>query len=117
MDFDAIMVGAGNPTGSPARPILRIVGLGVAVFGDPLSFWQEHMPAGMFLRSNWAASHISDPHKKFTLDHFRADSGKQFAFPIPLERFVEYGLWFQQNAVPEVQRRQVIAVKKKRQRI
>ena len=70
------------------------------------------MPAGMFLRSNWAASHISDPGNKLTLDHFKADTGKQFTNPTPLECFVDYGHWFQQNAVPEVQRRQVTAVQK-----
>jgi hypothetical protein len=42
-----------------------------------MSFWQNHMPAGMYLRSNWAASHISDPHNKLTLDHFKADTGAE----------------------------------------
>ena len=111
MDFDAIIVGAG-PYGLSNATYLKNRGLGVAVFGEPMSFWQDHMPAGMFLRSNWAASHISDPHKKFTLDRFKADTGKQFTNPTPLECFVEYGLWFQQTAVPEVQRRQVIAVER-----
>lgn len=111
MDLDAVIVGAG-PYGLSNATYLKNRGLGIAVFGEPLSFWQDHMPAGMFLRSNWAASHISDPHKKFTLDHFKADTGKQFVQPVPLECFVEYGHWFQQNAVPEVQRRQVIAVER-----
>jgi len=111
MDFDAVIVGAG-PYGLSNATYLKNRGLGIAVFGEPMSFWQDHMPAGMFLRSNWAASHISDPHKKFTLDRFKADTGRQFTNPTPLECFVEYGHWFQQNAVPEVQRRQVIAVER-----
>ncbi len=47
-----------------------------------MSFWQDHMPAGMFLRSNWAASHIADPHKQLTLDHFKsvACSTNRFLF-------------------------------------
>ncbi len=28
-----------------------------------MRFWQKHMPTGMWLRSTWDASHISDPHK------------------------------------------------------
>jgi len=70
------------------------------------------MPAGMFLRSNWAASHISDPHNKLTLDQFRAESGIQFKFPIPLQVFVQYGLWYQQKAAPDLCRCQVSGVEK-----
>jgi cation diffusion facilitator CzcD-associated flavoprotein CzcO len=77
-----------------------------------MSFWQNHMPAGMYLRSNWAASHISDPHNKLTLDHFKADTGAEFANPTPLQRFVEYGQWYQQKAVPDLQRQQVTGVEK-----
>ncbi len=63
MDFDAIIIGAG-PYGLSSATYLKDRGRGVAVFGDPLSFWKDHMPAGMFLRSNWEASHISDPQQQ-----------------------------------------------------
>src|SRR5580692_4767224 len=111
MDFDAIIVGAG-PYGLSSATYLKDRGVGVAVFGAPLSFWQGHMPAGMFLRSNWMASHISHPHHKVTLDHFKADTGKEFEAPIPLQDFVDYGLWFHRSAVPEVSRRQVNVIEK-----
>jgi thioredoxin reductase len=111
MDFDAIIVGAG-PFGLSGAAYLKNRGRGVGIFGDPMSFWQKHMPAGMFLRSNWAASHISDPQARFTLDHFMADTGRKFSFPIPLQQFVDYGNWFQQKAVPELDRRQVSGVEK-----
>ena len=45
------------------------------------------MAAGMCLRSNWVASNIFDPHGRLTLDHPKADTGAQFQFPIPLQRF------------------------------
>lgn len=106
MDFDVVIVGAG-PFGLSGAAYLKDKGLSVGVFGEPMSFWQDHMPAGMFLRSNWAASHISHPRKMLTLDQFRAESGLDFTFPIPLERFVEYGKWFQQKAVPDLVRCQV----------
>ena len=77
-----------------------------------MSFWQNHMPAGMYLRSNWKASHIADPHQKLTLDHFKAETGFEFKYPIPLERFVEYGQWFQQKGVPELSRLQVSSIEK-----
>src|SRR5579871_6628486 len=94
MDFDVAIVGAG-PFGLSGACYLKDKGLGVATFGDPMSFWQNHMPAGMYLRSNWTASHISDPRKALTLDHF-----------------VEYGQWYQQKAVPDLVRRQVTRIER-----
>ena len=111
MDLDVAIIGAG-PYGLSAAAYLKARGQKVAVFGDPMSFWRDHMPAGMFLRSNWAASHISDPHSKLTLNHFRAESGIQFAQPIPLSNFVAYGEWYQQKAVPDLYRRQVCRLEK-----
>ena len=112
LDFDATIVGAG-PFGLSGATYLQDKGVGVGIFGDPMSFWQNHMPAGMYLRSNWPASHISDPHGKFTLDRFCADAGLKFEQPVPLERFVQYGQWYQQKAVPQLHRCQVTAVEKK----
>ena len=77
-----------------------------------MSFWRDHMPAGMYLRSSWLASHISDPHRRLTLDHFRADTGAQFQSPVPLERFVEYGQWYQKRAVPDLVPCQVKTIEK-----
>jgi thioredoxin reductase len=111
MDVDVAIIGAG-PFGLSSATYLKSKGVGVGVFGDPMSFWRDHMPAGMYLRSNWAASHISDPGSKLTLDHFKADAGAKFEQPIPLENFVQYGEWYQKKAVPELQRTQVKNVEK-----
>ncbi len=111
MDFDAILIGAG-PFGLSAAAYLKNKGSGVAIFGEPMSFWNHHMPAGMFLRSNWQASFIADPHNRLTLDHFMADTGARFSQPVPLEDFVSYGKWFQQKAVPEVRSLEVTRVEK-----
>jgi NAD(P)H-nitrite reductase large subunit len=80
------------------------------VFGEPMSFWQRQMPAGMCLRSNWGASHIADPEGTLTLDAYSRQSSDTISKPIPLEKFVDYGLWYQRTAVPEVDRRQVRTV-------
>lgn len=111
MDFDVIFVGAG-PYGLSGTAYLKNKGFGVGTFGDPMSFWRDHMPAGMYLRSNWLASDISDPRRRLTLDHFQAETGAQFQFPIPLERFVEYGQWYQKKAVPDLAPCQVKMVEK-----
>lgn len=110
--LDAIVVGCG-PYGLAAAAHLRsLQGFEFAVFGDPMSFWQERMPAGMLLRSSWEASHISDPKAAFTLDRYRLLSGNHISSPIPLGRFVDYGMWFQQQVVPEIDRRKVRRVER-----
>src|SRR5579862_1915532 len=111
MDFDVVFIGAG-PYGLSGTAYLKDNGLGVGTFGDPMSFWRDQMPAGMYLRSNWAASHISDPKTRFTLDHFCADTGAQFDSPIPLQQFVQYGQWFQKRAAPDVWSYQVKEIEK-----
>lgn len=111
IDVDVAIVGAG-PFGLSSAAYLKSKGIGVGIFGDPMSFWRDHMPAGMYLRSNWPASHISDPGSRLTLDHFKADTGAKFEQPIPLQQFVNYGQWYQQKALPELQRTQVRKVEK-----
>jgi len=111
MDVDVEIVGAG-PFGLSSAAYLKSKGMGVGIFGDPMSFWRDHMPAGMYLRSNWPASHISDPGSRLTLDHFKADTGAKFEQPIPLQQFVDYGQWYQRKALPELQRSQVKKIEK-----
>jgi FAD-dependent urate hydroxylase len=107
---DVLVLGAG-PYGLAAGAHLRQVGgLEVRVFGEPMDFWKSHMPEGMLLRSPWAASHISDPRSSLTLDAFRDATGSPIPAPIPLERFVDYGRWFQMQAVPELDRRLIQSI-------
>jgi cation diffusion facilitator CzcD-associated flavoprotein CzcO len=68
-DTNLTVIGAG-PYGLSAAAFLRVAGIETRVFGDPMAFWKNRMPAGMFLRSNWKASHIADPDKKTTLDAY-----------------------------------------------
>jgi hypothetical protein len=107
---DVLILGAG-PYGLAAAAHLRAIpGLGVRVFGEPMEFWKSHMPEGMLLRSPWAASHISDPGTALTMDAFGGTLGVRIPTPIPLDRFVEYGLWFHRQAVPEIDRRRITRI-------
>lgn len=110
MTRDVAVVGAGPYGLSAAAHLRRIEGLDVRVFGEPMEFWKCHMPEGMFLRSPWRASNLSDPAAQLTLDAFCAHTGRQIPAPIPLDRFVEYGLWFQREAVRDVDRRRVMRI-------
>ena len=107
---DVAIIGAG-PYGLSATAHLRTVrGLDVHTFGEPMSFWERNMPMGMLLRSGWAATHIADPNQSMTLDAFRAASRNHFSSPVPLDRFVDYGLWYQRQAVPDLDRRKIARV-------
>ena len=87
---DVAIVGAG-PYGLSAAAHLRAVkGLEVRVFGEPMSFWERHMPVGMRLRSPWAASHLADPNRSLTLEAYQSACGNHLSAPIPLSRFIEY---------------------------
>src|SRR5690348_16119547 len=107
---DVAILGAG-PYGLSAAAHLRTVkGLDVHSFGEPMSFWQEKMPVGMFLRSGWEATHIADPDRSLTLEAFRDASRHQFSTPVPIDRFIDYGLWYQQRAVPDLDRRKIVRI-------
>jgi cation diffusion facilitator CzcD-associated flavoprotein CzcO len=107
---DIAIIGAG-PYGISASAHLRTIkGLDVHTFGEPMVFWQRNMPKGMLLRSGWEASHIADPDQSLTLDVFRKESRNHFSSPVPLDRFVNYGLWHQQHSVPDLDRRKIVSV-------
>ena len=107
---DVTIIGAG-PYGLSAAAHLRTVkGLEVRVFGEPLSFWERNMPAGMFLRSNWTATQIADPYQSLTLQAYQAANGNHLSHPVPLDRFIQYGLWYQRQAVPDLDQRKIARV-------
>jgi FAD-dependent urate hydroxylase len=108
-DCEVAIVGAG-PYGIAAGAFLKNLGIETQVFGKPMEFWAEKMPAGMLLRSPRIASNIADPLNERTLEAFEAHRGISSKAPLPLETFVEYGLWFQQQVLPQVDNREVAKV-------
>jgi hypothetical protein len=87
-------------------------GLDVRVFGEPMSFWEQHMPKGMLLRSPLAGSHLSDPSRSLTLQDYERESGNQITSPLPLNRFTDYGRWFQSKVAPDLDPRKVDRIEK-----
>ena len=69
------------------------------VFGDPMSFWRT-MPKGMLLRSNWTATSIAEYDGPLSLDSYCTETGSDFHLPVPLDRFIDYGMWVQNRAAP-----------------
>jgi hypothetical protein len=106
---EVAVIGAG-PYGLAVAAHLRSAQIGTRVFGRPLSFWREHMPQGMRLRSPWIATHIADPDKKLSLDVFARQAGLPARDQLPIEHFVQYGDWFARQAVPDLDQRKVLRV-------
>ena len=106
---DVAVVGAGPYGLAAAAHLRRDTNLEVRIFGDPMSFWQS-MPRGMFLRSRWEASHIAFPAGDLSIDAYLEETGEHFGAPIPLDRFIDYGIWLQQRVAPDVDGRRVTSV-------
>lgn len=104
-DLDVAVVGAG-PHGLSAAVHLRRAGIRTQVFGRPMSFWKQ-MPRGMKLRSNMSATNLVEPVGPLSLTSFLAETGERQGWPVPLERFIAYGLWVGSEAVPDVDERDV----------
>lgn len=95
-----VVIGAG-PYGLSVAAHLRASRVPSVVFGKPMAFWQR-MPRGMKLRSAWSATSLSAPGGAYSLDSYLTAVGAQRQLPVPLPFFIDYGLWFQQHAVPDV---------------
>jgi len=104
-DTNVAIIGAG-PYGLAVAAHLRRAGVDVRIFGQPMSFWQK-MPVGLLLRSNWTATCIAEYQGKLSLDSFCAATGRRFTTPVALDRFIDYGIWVQQQVAPDVDRRLV----------
>jgi cation diffusion facilitator CzcD-associated flavoprotein CzcO len=100
------IIGAG-PYGISIAAYLRHAGVDAHVFGEPMESWRRHMPRGMMLRSRIRSSHIAHPHGDLGIDAWEADTGAKRLEPMPLEEFISYGCWYQQQAVPDVDPRRV----------
>lgn len=106
------VIGAG-PYGLSIAAHLRARGVGFRIFGNPMESWRLRMPKGMYLKSEGFASNLYDSERRFTLKKFCATNGLQYAdvgMPVAREIMASYGLRFQQEFVPDVENRTVVAL-------
>ncbi|MFI9064590.1 NAD(P)-binding domain-containing protein [Streptomyces sp. NPDC053429] len=102
---DLVVVGAG-PYGLSIAAHAAAAGLGVRVLGRPMASWRDHMPAGMYLKSEPWSSNLSAPAGRHTLADYCATRGlaAEHGSPLPIRTFSAYGLWFARHAGgPEVE--------------
>ncbi|WP_406183239.1 NAD(P)-binding domain-containing protein [Streptomyces sp. NBC_01006] len=101
---DLVVVGAG-PYGLSIAAHAAAAGLGVRVLGRPMASWRDHMPEGMYLKSEPWSSNLSAPGGRHTLAAYCAGRGMaaEHGSPLPIDVFSSYGMWFARRAVPEVE--------------
>lgn len=106
---DLLVVGAG-PFGLALAAEAGHQGIDHLVVGRPMSFWTDHMPPGMLLRSasDWHLDATGDA----TIVAFLATRGlsAEQAEPLPRELYLEYCAWF-------VERKQITPVAQHVQRL
>ena len=103
---DVAVIGAG-PYGLAAAAHLRAAGVATRAFGQTMAFWRRNMPKGMKLRH---ATGISHPDDSLSLDGYARVEPAAAIRPLPIETFIAYAEWFQQQAVPNLDRRKVTRV-------
>lgn len=90
---DLLVIGAG-PYAYSAAAFARDNGIDTVVVGHPMSFWRDHMPADMYLRSgrDW---HL-DARGEHTFAAYFEDQGLRpdECDPIPIGVFLDYTDWF-----------------------
>ena len=106
---DVAIIGAG-PYGLAAKASLRSADLDVRIFGPPMSFWRERMPAGMLIRSPWVATSFTPVGTGLTLDDYEQSLGHALSRRLPLADFIQYGDWFTRRTSPDVDERRVRTV-------
>ncbi len=110
-----MVIGAG-PYGLAAATHLTEHGVEHRAFGTPMGGWLEHMPIGMFLKSTALDSSIGSPHQKMGIGDWCVAAGVEpydkdgAEIPIPIAEFIEYGRWFQEREVPELEQEQVAGI-------
>ena len=95
MHTSFLIVGAG-PFGLAMAVQAKELGIDHVLLGRPMSFWKEHMPQGMVLRSG-CSWHL-DPMERDTIGRFLETRNQTPADvePLPLEFYLEYAEWFEQ---------------------
>ncbi|WP_052181659.1 NAD(P)-binding domain-containing protein [Cupriavidus sp. GA3-3] len=112
---DTVIIGAG-PYGLSVSAYLTSAGVPHQILGKPMHAWRNFMPPGMLLRSEGFASNLYAPREGYTIEEYCRRNRieyKPIGMHLPLELFVEYGLWFQSQLVSHVRAVEVVDMHRK----
>jgi cation diffusion facilitator CzcD-associated flavoprotein CzcO len=102
---DVVIVGAG-PYGLSLASHLSDRGVERRIFGFPMRSWRQ-MPPTMNLKSFGFATSIPSLRPQHTLPEYCRTRGLEDFEPIAYSTFADYGTWFQQQLVPDIEQMQV----------
>jgi FAD-dependent urate hydroxylase len=102
---DVLVIGAG-PFGLSISTHLRNHGVEHTIVGRPMNTWRNHMPLGLFLKSEPYGSVISTPARGYDLAKYSRlhgfDDYVDRVGPLSLDRFLGYADWFTEQLVPDI---------------
>jgi FAD-dependent urate hydroxylase len=101
---EALIIGAG-PYGLSISAHLRGRGIDHLIVGRPMDTWRLHMPAGMYLKSEYHGSDMSAPQAGYDLAGYSRSErieGIERGTPPPVEQFLGYADWYIKRLVPDV---------------
>jgi thioredoxin reductase len=102
---DVLVIGAG-PFGLSISAHLRSRGVEHTIVGRPMNTWRNHMPLGLFLKSEPYGSVISAPRRGYDVATYSRlhgfDDYVDRVGPLSLDRFLGYADWFTNQLVPDI---------------
>src|SRR6185369_8336781 len=96
METDLLIIGAG-PFGLALAAQAKHDHIDHLIVGEPMEFWRQNMPRGMFLRS--ACDWHLDPLNIDTIEAYLQTQNKtaKDVEPLSLEFYLEYAEWFRKQ--------------------
>ena len=107
------IVGAG-PYGLSLAAHLAARGVGFRIFGTPMAFWAAIARGGegRFLKSTSIKTSIFTPEPGFGFPEWSRERGLEDFEPCSMRQFTDYGLWVQQQRIPNLEQQDVASIRK-----
>jgi FAD-dependent urate hydroxylase len=106
-----VIIGAG-PYGLSMAAHLAARKIEHRIFGKPMRFWSQIAAAGnrRYLKSFCFGTNLSAPTPGFSFADYNQPRGLETFEPCSISNFADYGHWFQQSVVPQVEPTDVVSV-------